>query len=144
LTHSSNYDLSTDLVSWAAYLQRQMHYAAPNISCDNPLVIKLSDLRNRTPGLNHKSVITAIKVVEHELNKMQNIGLVTTFETKEVFPRRPGRSRPSPIDAEFTLFPGTDWVKHVKAGHKRLTVTERALGLGRSQRAVRQMNLPLL
>ncbi len=138
------YDLSKDLAPWAGYLQRQMHYAAPNISSENPLKIKLSELRNRTPGLIHKATVTSIKAVERELTKMQDSGLVETFVIDEIFAKRPGRGRPSPIDAEFTLFPGIDWVRHVKAGHKRLTVTERSLGLGRSQRAVRQMNLPLL
>ncbi|WGK63556.1 hypothetical protein QAO71_17455 (plasmid) [Halopseudomonas sp. SMJS2] len=137
------YDMGADLAPFASYLQRQMHFLAPNISSEHPLTIRLTELRNRTPGLDHKTIRASINALKRELGKMEDAGFVNQFDIAPIFPKRSAPGRPAPVDAEVTIYPGSDLVRHVKAGSKRLTVSERALGLLRSQRDSRQKTLPL-
>lgn len=65
------------------------------------------------------------------------------YEVEKVFPKKRPRGKPTPIDVIITLHPGADWIKHVMAGSKRLTETERSLGLPRFERPKRQMTLPM-
>lgn len=129
---------------FASYLIRQMHYLAPNISPEYPFTFSLQVLRTTTPGLNHKRLSGSIKALDRELEKMKETGMIESFETVEIFPKKRPRGRPSPIDVEFTLYPGKDWIAHVMAGSKRLSETERTLGLPRSKRKERQEMLPPL
>jgi hypothetical protein len=137
------YDVGLELASFACYLQRQLHYLAPNISHEHPLTIRLTELRNRTPGLDLKTIRASINALQRELIKMKEGGFVSDFDIAPVFPKRSLPGRPAPVDAEITIYPGNDLVRHVKAGSKRLNVSERALGLLRSQRDSRQKTLPL-
>ncbi|ASL28919.1 hypothetical protein E0E54_13780 [Azotobacter chroococcum] len=129
---------------FAAFLIRQMHYMAPNISTNHPFSFRLVALKEMTPGLHHKRLRDSIRAMIRELDKMKESGLLHDYQCEEVFPARRLNGRPAPIDAEFTLYPGKDWVKHVMAGSKRMLVAEKSLGLPRSRRSERQMNLPLL
>ena len=69
-------------------------------------------------------------------------GLLEDYKVEELYPARRPRGRPSIIDAEFTLYPGKEWIKQVMAGSKRMAASEQSLGLPRSQRKDRQMTLP--
>ncbi|CAM4137356.1 hypothetical protein VRRI112168_15560 [Vreelandella rituensis] len=129
---------------YASYLIRQMHYLAPNISPAHPFTFRIQALRATTPGLNHKKISGSINALKRELEKMKVAGLLEDFHVEEIFPKRRPRGRPSPIDAEFTLHPGKDWIQHVMAGSRRMGENERTLGLPRSQRKARQETLPLL
>lgn len=128
---------------FAAYLIRQMHYIAPNISPDHPFTFRLNALAKVTPGLNLSTIRASIKALTRELNKMMDQGLLTSFECNEIFAIQRKSGRPAPIDAEFMLMPGSDWIKNVKSGSRRLGETERSLGLARSKRTDRQMHLNL-
>lgn len=128
---------------FAAYLIRQMHYAAPNISMAHPFTFELKKLQESTPGLNHKQFRGSIKALERELERMKDKGLLTEYEIEQVFPSKPKMGRPTPIDAVVTLYPADKWIQNVKRGSRRLTATERSLGLPRSERSDRQMSLPI-
>jgi|TARA_R110001606_G_scaffold66971_1_gene153650 hypothetical protein len=135
---------SVPLAGFAAYLLRQMFFSAPNISGAHPLKVSLLDLSSRTPGLEMKTMRASINAMIRELDKMRDGGLLEEYEVIEILPKRKGRGRPAPVDAEFVLYPGTSWIRDVKAGSKRLALTEKALGLARSQRDSRQKSLPFL
>lgn len=129
---------------FSAYLIRQMYFMAPNISPAHPFTFSLAALRETTPGLNHQRVSGSLKALEKELDKMLESGLLKDYHVEKIFPARRPRGKPTPIDATITLYPGDDWIRHVMKGSKRLTVTEQSLGLPRSERANRQMTLPML
>lgn len=128
---------------FAAFLIRQMYYLAPNISSSCPFSFRLITLKEMTPGLHHKRLKDAIRATIRELDKMKDSGLLNSYKFEEIFPSQKKNGRPAPIDAEFTLYPGKDWVKHVMAGSKRMSVAEKSLGLPRSRRNERQIDLPL-
>lgn len=128
---------------YTAYLIRQMYFVAPNISPKHPFSFHLKALRETTPGLNHQRLSGSLKALEKELKKMVDMGLLVEYAVERIYPKRRQRGKPTPIDAIITLYPGNDWVKHVMAGSKRLSVAEQSLGLPRSQRDKRQMTLPL-
>ncbi|WP_455233089.1 hypothetical protein [Geopseudomonas aromaticivorans] len=136
--------MTKEFAPFATYLIRQMHYMAPNISGSHPFSFRISSLRGTAPGLNHKKVGDSIKAMNKELERMQADGFVSRFECLEIFPAQRKVGRPTACDAEFTLYPGREWVKHVMAGSKRMDVTERSLGLPRSKRSERQFELPLI
>ena len=125
-----------------AFLLRRMHYIKANVSEVAPYVFKLTEIRNLTAGLNHVRLASSLVCVKKELDKMVADGLLESYTVDEVFPIKRPRGRPVPIDYDVTLFPGREWLKNVKAGHVRLNVSERRLGLPRSMREERQMTLP--
>lgn len=125
-----------------SYLIRLMHYFVPNISDSVPFTFLLTDMKRLTPGLNHVRLAGSMGAIQKELDKMVSDGLVESYTVREVFPARRPRGRPSPIDYEITLNAGKSWVTNVKAGSLRVTASERALGLVRSERQHRQLSLP--
>lgn len=128
---------------FAAYLIRQMYILAPNISATHPFSFSLAALRETTPGLNHQRISGSLKALERELDKMRDAGLLQGYDVEKIFPVKRPRGKPTPIDAHITLFPGDTWIRNVKRGSKRLTVTEQSLGLPRSERSERQLRLPM-
>ncbi|WAT32116.1 hypothetical protein [Pseudomonas sp. GXZC] len=125
-----------------AYLIRLMHYLVPNISSQLPFTFRLLDLKRLTAGLSHVKLNGSLQAICKELDKMKVDGLLEDYKVEELYPTRRPRGRPSIIDAEFTLYPGKEWIKQVMAGSKRMAASEQSLGLPRSQRKDRQMTLP--
>mgnify|MGYP003407007056 FL=1 len=127
-----------------AYLIRYMHYIVPNISIGTPFTFRLTEMKRLTAGLNHIRLSGSMNAVIKELDKMKVDGLLDDYEVKEIFPVCRPRGRPSPLDFEIILLPGREWVKNVKAASTRVSVSEKSLGLPRSERSQRQLTLPNL
>ncbi|WP_219096159.1 hypothetical protein [Pseudomonas sp. UMAB-40] len=134
--------ITKDYTPPGAYLIRYMHYIVPNISTATPFSFRLSEMKRLTAGLNHTRIAGSMAALLKDLDKMKLHGLLEYFDVEQIFPVRRPRGRPSPIDFEITMYPGREWIKNVKAASTRVTVTEQSLGLPRSERQQRQLNLP--
>lgn len=128
---------------FGAHLVRRIFFAAPNISPSHPYKFSLMELSRETPGLDHTRYSYQMKALEGELQKMKADALITHYDVAVQYANAGSRGRPSPCDAEITLYPGEKWVKNVKSASKRQTLSEQSLGLPRSQRTMRQQTLPL-
>jgi len=125
-----------------AFLLRRMHFIKSNVSEVAPYVFKLTEIKRLTAGLNHVRLASSLAMLKKELDKMVGDGLLESYDVENVFPERRPRGRPVPIDYDITLYPGREWIKNMKAGAVRMSVSERRLGLPRSARQQRQLTLP--
>lgn len=128
---------------FGAHLIRRMFFSAPNISESHPYSFSLMELSRETPGLDQSRFSYQVNALEVELEKMKEDALITRYDVDVQYTNTGTRGRPSPCDAEITLYPGEKWVKNVKSASKRQTLSEQSLGLPRSQRTMRQQTLPL-
>lgn len=128
---------------FGAHLIRKMFFDAPNISRQHPYTFSMMALSQETPGLDQSRFYNQFKSLKNELDKMVNEDLITHYDADLQYANTRCRGRPSPYDAEVTLYPGERWIKAVKSASKRQMLSEQVLGLPRSQRSMRQQNLPL-
>ena len=128
---------------FGAHLIRKMFFDAPNISLQHPYSFSMMTLSQETPGLDQSRFYNQFKSLTKELDKMVEENLITHYETRVHYSNTGNRGRPSPCDADITLYPGERWIRAVKSASKRQMLSEQVLGLPRSQRSMRQQSLPL-
>jgi len=128
-----------------AALMRRIHYIMTNVSPDTPYKFTVQEMKLVTAGLNHVRLSGSMQAIKKELERMQADNYLVRFTVEDIFPTVRGRGRPVPIDYRFTLYPGSEWIKNMKAGFKRQAITEQRLNLPRSKRDERQeqMILPM-
>ncbi|EKT4529989.1 hypothetical protein [Pseudomonas asiatica] len=126
-----------------AALMRRIHYIVTNVSEGQPYKFTVQEMKLLTAGLNHVRLSGSMNAIKKELERMQADNYLVRFTVEEIFPEVRGRGRPVPIDYRFTLYPGPQWIKNMKAGSMRMNVIEQRLGLRRSQRPERHEQMML-
>ena len=126
-----------------AALLRRLHYIA-NVSESVPYKFTVSDMKLATAGLTHVRLSGSMNAICKELDRMIEDNYLVNYTVDDIFPVVRGRGRPVPIDYRFTLFAGPQWIKNVKAGSLRQSVTEQRLGLPRSKREERHQQMMLI
>lgn len=126
-----------------ASIMRRIHYIMTNVSEGQPYKFTVLEMKMVTAGLNHVRLSGSMQAIQRELERMQVDNYLNHFTVEEIFPEVRGRGRPTPIDYRFTLYPGPEWIKNMKAGSLRQKITEQRMGLPRSGRDERHQQLIL-
>lgn len=126
-----------------AALMRRIHYIMTNVSEGMPYKFTVKEMKMITAGLSHNRLSGSMMAIKKELERMQADNYLVRFTVDDIFPEVRGRGRPVPTDYRFTLYPGPQWIKNMKAGSMRQAVTEQRLGLPRSKRQERQEQMML-
>lgn len=126
-----------------AALIRRMHFIKTNVATIHPYRFSLLEMKQFAAGLTHVRLSGSLNLVKKELDRMIKDRLLENYTVDDIFPEKRSRGRPVPIDYNFTLYPGQEWIKNMKAGSVRQNVTEQSLGLPRSKRQERQVQIML-
>mgnify|MGYP003602910078 CR=1 FL=1 len=119
-------------------LLRRIFFIMTNVSEENPYKFTVLELKKIIAGLTHVRLSGSMIAIKKELDRMITDRYLDRYVMDEIFPVKRGRGRPVPIDYRFTLYPGPDWIKNMKAGSLRQSLTEQRLGLPRSKRPERE------
>lgn len=117
-----------------AALLRRIHYILPNVSEGIPYKFTVTEMKLVTAGLTHVRLSGSKDAIVKELEQMLEDRFLTRYTVEDIFPSERRRGRPTPTDYRFTLYPGPEWIKNMKAGAKRQELAEQRLKLARSQR----------
>lgn len=126
-----------------AALMRRIHYILTNVSEEQPYQFTAKEMKMITAGLNYVRLAGSMQAIRKELERMQADQYLMRFTVEEIFPQVRGRGRPVPIDYRFTLYPGPQWIKNMKAGSMRQNIIEQRLGHPRSKRLERHEQMML-
>lgn len=126
-----------------AAIMRRIHYIITNVSEGQPYKFTCQEMKMVTAGLNHVRLSGSMQAISKELERMKGDDYLESYTVEEIFPEVRGRGRPTPIDYRFTLYPGPEWIKNMKAGSMRQNITEQRLSLARSKRPDRHNQLLL-
>lgn len=124
-------------------LLRRIFFIMTNVSLDNPYTFTVAELKRIIAGLNHVRISGSMIVIQKELERMITDNYLDRYVMDDIYPIKRGRGRPVPIDYRFTLYPGPEWIKNMKAGSKLQSIAEQRLGLARSKRPEREAQMLL-